>query len=49
MIDNYREESKMNQSELYELTKNDRVSRMRENISKMKLRLRSFSIKRLLY
>ena len=44
MIDNYREESKMNQSELYELTKNDRVSRMRENISKMKLRLKMLQL-----
>jgi hypothetical protein len=44
MIDNYREESKMNQSKLYELTKNDRVSRMRENISKMKLRLKMLQL-----
>ena len=43
-IDNYREESKLNQNELYELTKNDKVLKMRENISKMKLRLKMLQL-----
>jgi len=44
IIDNYREESKQYQSELYELTKNDRITKMRENIAKMKLRLKMLQL-----